>query len=147
MQRGQCNSTQRAARVTEIIEKPYIRQRDSLTERIIGLGIKVHRRLGPGLLENVYAECLCWELRNGGISYVREVPLAVTYEDMRLSPAYRADIMVEGHAILEIKSIERVLPVHEAQILTYLRLSGCKVGLLMNFNTVVPKGGPRQFVV
>lgn len=118
-----------------------------MTERIIGLGIKVHRRLGPGLLENVYAECLCWELRNGGISYIPEVPLAVTYEDMRLSPAYRADIMVEGHAILEIKSIERVLPVHEAQILTYLRLSGCKVGLLMNFNTVVPKGGPRQFVV
>jgi GxxExxY protein len=131
---------------TKIAEKFHTEQRDSRTERIIGLGIKVHRCLGPGLLESVYAECLCWEFRNSGMSYTREVPLAVTYEDMRLNPAYRADIIVEGEVILEIKSIERILPVHEAQTLTYLRLSGCRVGLLMNFNSVVLKDGLRRFV-
>jgi GxxExxY protein len=117
---------------TKIAEKHYTEQRDRLTERIIGLGIKVHCRLGPGLLESVYADCICWELRNSGMSYTREVPLALTYEDMRPNPAYRADIIIEGEVILEIKSIERILPVHEAQTLTYLRLSCCKVGLLMN---------------
>ena len=117
-----------------------------MTERIIGLGIRVHRRLGPGLLEGIYAECLCWELRNAGLSHAREVPLTVVYEDMRLESAYRADVIVEGDAILEIKSVERVLPVHEAQVLTYLRLSGCKVGLLMNFNSAVLKEGLRRFV-
>jgi len=131
---------------TKIAEKQYTGQADSRTERIIGLGIKVHRRLGPGLLESVYAECLCWELRNSGMSYMREVPLAVTYEDMRLSPAYRADVIVEEQVVLEIKSIERILPVHEAQTLTYLRLSGCKVSLLMNFNSVILKDGLRRFV-
>ena len=118
----------------------------SLTEQIIGLGIKVHRRLGPGLLEAIYTECLCWELRHSGLAHAREVPLAVTYEDMRLASAYRADVIVEQSAILEIKSIERILPVHEAQTLTYLRLSGCKLALLMNFNSAMLKDGLRRFV-
>jgi GxxExxY protein len=122
------------------------RYSSGLTERIIGLGIKVHRRLGPGLLESIYTECLCWEFRSAGLSHVREVPLTVVYEDMRLPSAYRADVIVEGEAILEIKSIERLLPVHEAQLLTYLRLSDCKVGLLMNFNSTVLKDGLRRFI-
>ena len=95
---------------TEIAEKHDTGRRDGLTERIIGLGIKVHRRLGPGLLESVYAECLRWELRNSGMSYTREAPLAVTYEDMRLDPAYRADIIVDGRVILEIKSDPKSTP-------------------------------------
>jgi len=117
-----------------------------LTEQIIGLGIKVHRRLGPGLLEAIYTECLCWELRHSGLAHAREVPLTVSYEDMRLTAAYRADVIVEGSAILEIKSVDRILPVHEAQTLTYLRLSGCKVALLMNFNSAMLKDGLRRFV-
>ena len=100
----------------------------------------MQRRLGPGAP-------LCWELRNSGVSYRREVPPAVTQEDMRLNPAYRADIIVEGQVIPNIKSIERVLGVHQWQTLTYLRLSGCKVGVLMNFNSVVLKDGLRRFVI
>ncbi len=118
----------------------------NLSERIIGLGIKVHRQLGPGLLESIYVQCLCWELRHSGLTYACEVPLSVTYQDMRLVSAYRADIIVEHDAILEIKSVERILPVHEAQTLTYLRLSGCRVGLLMNFNSAMLKDGLRRFV-
>jgi GxxExxY protein len=127
-------------------EAGIIQARAGLTEQIIGLGIKVHRRLGPGLLESIYSECLCWELRHDGLAHAREVPLAVTYEDMRLPLAYRADVIVEQSVILEIKSVERVLPVHEAQALTYLRLSGCRVALLMNFNSVLLKNGLRRFI-
>ncbi len=118
----------------------------SLTDRIIRLGIKVLRRLGPGLLESVYEECLCRELGHNGTTYARQVPLAVTYEDVRLNRGYRADIIVEQEAILELKCVERILPLHEAQTLTYLRLSGCKVGLLMNFNSVMLKDGLRRFI-
>ena len=117
-----------------------------LSSRIIRLGIKVHRKLGPGLLESIYQECLCWELHHDGLAFKRQVPLAVVYEDMRLNIAYYADILVEQTVIIELKSVERILPVHEAQTLTYLRLSGCKVGLLMNFNSVVLKDGLRRFI-
>ena len=130
----------------ELREQAMVAVGAGLTEQIIGLGIKVHRRLGPGLLEAIYTECLCWELRHSGLAHAREVPLAVTYEDMRLTSAYRADIIVEQSAVLEIKSIERILPVHEAQTLTYLRLSGCKVALLMNFTSVMLKDGLRRFI-
>lgn len=118
----------------------------TLTERIIQLGIRVHRRLGPGLLESIYETCLCWELRHSGIAHARQVPLAVTYEDMQLASAFRADIIVEQQVVLEIKAIERILPLHEAQILTYVRLSACQVGLLMNFNSVMLKDGLRRVV-
>ncbi|HME27803.1 MAG TPA: GxxExxY protein [Acetobacteraceae bacterium] len=117
-----------------------------LSSRIIRLGIKVHRKLGPGLLESIYQECLCWELHHDGMAFKRQVPLAVVYEDMRLNIAYYADIIVQQTVIVELKSVERILPVHEAQTLTYLRLSGCKVGLLMNFNSVVLKDGLRRFI-
>jgi GxxExxY protein len=116
------------------------------TNRIIGLAIKVHRKLGPGLLESIYEECLCWELAHDGLSFRRQVPLPVIYEDMRLNCAYHADIIVDQSVILELKSVERILPVHEAQTLTYLRLSGCRIGLLMNFNSVMLKDGLRRFV-
>jgi GxxExxY protein len=116
------------------------------TNRIIGLAIKVHRKLGPGLLESVYEECLCWELAHDGLAFRRQVPLPIIYEDVRLKSAYCADIIVEQSVILELKSVERILPVHEAQTLTYLRLSGCRIGLLMNFNSVVLKDGLRRFI-
>jgi GxxExxY protein len=116
------------------------------TNRIIGLAIKVHKKLGPGLLESVYEECLCWELSRGGLAYRRQVPLPVIYEDVHLNCAYCADIIVEQSVILELKSVERILPVHEAQTLTYLRLSGCRIGLLVNFNSVMLKDGLRRFI-
>ena len=118
----------------------------ALTDRIIGLGIKIHRRLGPGLLESVYHQCLCWELRHAGLGYEREVPLPVVYEDMRMDRGFVADIIVEGTVLLELKAVEHILPVHRAQTLTYLRLSGCAVGLLMNFHVALPKDGLHRFI-
>ncbi len=116
------------------------------TSRIIGLAIKVHRKLGPGLLESVYEECLCWELAHDNLPYQRQVPLPVIYEGIRLPAGYFADIIVEQTVIIELKSVEHILPVHAAQTLTYLRLSNCKIGLLMNFNTTVLKDGLRRFI-
>ena len=110
------------------------------------MAIKVHRLLGLGLLESAYEQCLVWELENSGLSYARQVPLPLTYEGNQLACAYRADIIVDQQTILEIKSVEGILPVHEAQVLTYLRLSGCKSALLMNFNSVRLKDGLRRFV-
>jgi GxxExxY protein len=118
-----------------------------LSERVIGLAIEVHRHLGPGLLESAYEECLCFELKHSGIDYRRQVPLPVVYKDVRLDCGYRMDIVVERELILEIKAVERITPVHEAQMLTYLRLSGANVGLLMNFNSVVLRHGLRRFVL
>ncbi len=117
-----------------------------LTGRIIEAAISIHRKLGPGLLESVYQTCLCWQLRHNGLRFREQVPLPVVFEDIRLSCGYFADIIVEDRVIVELKSVERILPVHEAQTLTYLRLSGCEVGLLMNFNTVILKHGLRRFI-
>src|SRR5437660_8137207 len=108
-----------------------------LSERVIGSAIEVHRHLGPGLLESAYEECLCFELKQFGIEHRRQVPLPVIYKDVRLDCGYRMDIVVERALVLEIKAIDRLTPVHEAQMLTYLRLSGIQVGLLLNFNSVL----------
>ena len=118
-----------------------------LGERVIGLGIDVHRHLGPGLLESAYEECLCFELAQAGIAHRRQVPLPIVYKDIRLDCGYRMDIVVDNELIVEIKAVERILPIHEAQMLTYLRLSRLRVGLLMNFNNVVLKDGLRRFVL
>ena len=118
-----------------------------LSERLIKMAIDVHRQLGPGLLESAYEGCLCYELEQGGIAYARQVPLAVVYNTVRLDCAYRMDSVVERELLIEVKAVERVMPIHEAQMLTYLRLSGLKVGLLMNFNSVVLKDGLRRFVL
>jgi GxxExxY protein len=117
-----------------------------LTDQLIRLAIKVRRTLGPGLLESVYHQCLCWELHHAGIAFEREVPLPIIYEDMHIDKGYRADIIVHQTVLLELKSVERLLPLHEAQTLTYLRLSGCTTGLLMNFNCVLLKDGLHRFV-
>lgn len=120
------------------------RANDLLTEKIIGLAIEVHRQLGPGLLESAYEECLCHELRRGELSFQRQVPLPVIYKSIRLDCGYRLDIVVEQAVILELKTVERLLPIHEAQILTYLKLSGLRTGLLLNFNSAVLKDGIRR---
>jgi len=122
-------------------------ERDSLTDRIIGLAIEVHRVLGPGLLESAYEECLCHELKQAGMAFVRQVPLPVIYKTVKLDCGYRLDIVVAKRVILELKTVERLLPVHEAQTITYLRLSGLAVGLLMNFNVPVLRDGIKRFVL
>ena len=114
---------------------------EQLTERIIGAAIEVHRTLGPGLLESVYEECLCHELGLRDLKFERQVALPLQYKGISVSVGYRADLIVEGAILLELKAVERLLPVHEAQLLTYLRLSGMHVGLLLNFNTSVMKHG------
>ena len=121
--------------------------RDPLTNRVIGLAISAHRELGPGLLESAYEECLCFGLKAAGIAYSRQMPLAIVYKAVRLDCGYRLDIVVQRELIIEVKAVEHLLPIHHAQMLTYLRLSGHKVGLLMNFNTLVLKDGVRRFVL
>ena len=119
----------------------------ALTERIIGLAIDVHRNLGPGLLESAYEECLCFEFQQNGIKHERQVPQSILYKQARLDCGYRMDIVVERELIVEVKSVERLMPIHDAQLLTYLRLSGLKVGLLMNFNSLMMKDGIRRLVM
>lgn len=122
-------------------------ENDPLTERIIGFAIEVHRHLGPGLLESAYEECLCYELKQNGINFRRQVPLPVVYKAVRLDCGYRIDVVVEGQVILELKSVERLMPIHDAQVLTYMRLSGMRAGLLLNFNTAVLKNGLRRLML
>lgn len=112
-----------------------------LTGRIIRAMIEVHRHLGPGLLENAYEECLCYELRLEGFPFVRQVALPVNYKGCQLDCSYRMDLVVDGKVLLELKAVDHLLSVHETQLLTYLRLSEVKVGLLMNFNVAVLKEG------
>jgi GxxExxY protein len=117
-----------------------------LTYRIIGLAMRVHGRLGPGLLETVYERCLCHELTQAGIPFRRQAPLRVRYDNTVLECGYIADIIVDDQVILELKSVEHVLPLHEAQLLTYLKLTECRIGLLINFNTVSLTDGIRRRV-
>lgn len=121
--------------------------RDPLTDRIIGCAIEVHRALGPGLLESAYEECLCYELKQSGIAFRRQVPLPVVYKEVKLDCGYRMDMVVDDRLVVELKTVERLAPVHDAQILTYLRLSGLPVGLLMNFNVPVLRDGIKRFVL
>jgi GxxExxY protein len=108
---------------------------------------EVHRQLGPGLLESAYEECLCYELRQSELVFQRQVPLPVVYKAIRLDCGYRIDIVVEGKVMLELKTVERLVPVHDAQLLTYLKLSGIRIGLLLNFNSPVLKDGIRRMVL
>jgi len=117
-----------------------------LTEKVIGAAIEVHKQLGPGLLESAYEECLAYEMSNLGIPFKKQVGLPVTYKDVRIDCAYRLDMLVDEVLILEIKAVETVLPVHKAQILTYMRLSGCRYGLLINFNVRLLKNGIQRFI-
>jgi GxxExxY protein len=119
----------------------------ALSRRVIGLAIAVHRHLGPGLLESAYEECLCCELEQAGMAHARQVALSLVYKTVRLDCGYRIDIVIQPDLVLEIKSIEQVPPIHKAQLLTYLRLSGHSLGLLINFNSVVLKDGLYRMVI
>ena len=119
---------------------------DRITESIIGAAIAVHRVLGPGLLESAYEACLAFELVERGLKIEQQKPLPVVYRKVELDCAYRLDLLVEGLVIVEIKSVDNLAPIHMAQLLSYLKLSGCKVGLLMNFNVKILKDGIRRVV-
>ena len=114
---------------------------EKLTEAIIGAAIEVHRILGPGLMESAYEECLCHELSLRNIAFTRQVHLPVKYKNVRLDCGYRLDVLCEDKVILELKAIEQLLPIHEAQIITYLKISNKPVGLVINFNVPVLKDG------
>jgi GxxExxY protein len=117
---------------------------NELTERVIGACIEIHRALGPGLLESAYEECLCYELSLAGIRFERQKPLPVHYKEVNLDCGYRLDLVVEQKLIVELKAVENVLPIHEAQLLTYLKLSGLTLGLLINFNVPMLKNGIKR---
>lgn len=120
---------------------------NQLTEKIIGAAIEVHRHLGPGLLESAYETCLAYKLEQLGLAVERQKALPLTYKDIRLDQGYRLDLLVEQQVIVELKVVERVTDVHEAQMLSYLKLSGCHVGLIPNFNTKLLKDGIHRFVM
>jgi len=117
-----------------------------ITETIIGGAIQVHRVLGPGLLESAYEACLAFELKKRGLSVEQERPLPLIYEQVKMDCGYRIDLLVEGLVVVEIKSVEVLAPIHEAKVISYLKLSGCKVALLINFNVLLLKDGIRRFV-
>jgi GxxExxY protein len=117
-----------------------------LTHRIIGAAIEVHRQLGPGLLESAYEECLAREFALRGISFERQKPIPVVYKDVKLECGYRIDLLVEKRVVVELKSIEEISPIHEAVVLTYLKLSQATTGLLINFHVSVLKDGIRRYI-
>jgi GxxExxY protein len=122
-------------------------QRDPLTHAIIGAAIDVHSALGAGVLESAFEECLCFELVNRGLSFQRQVALPLIYKGVRLEHGFRPDLIVERKVIVELKSVERLLPVHESQILTYMRLAGVKLGLLMNINSRTLVAGIKRMIL
>lgn len=120
---------------------------EELTGEIVGAAIEVHRVLGPGLLESAYEECLCRELELRQVRFQRQVALPVSYRGLQLDCGYRLDLVVEEKVVLEIKAVESLAPTHQAQLLTYLKLSGLRAGLLMNFNVVLMKDGIKRIVL
>ena len=119
----------------------------SLSEKILGCAIEVHKALGPGLLESAYQKCLARELYLKGIAFAEEVPLPVAYKGITLDCGYRLDLLVEDKIIIELKAVDKVLGIHVAQLLTYLKLSGCAQGLLLNFNVKMMKNGIKSYVL
>ncbi len=118
-----------------------------LSNLVIGAAIEVHRQLGPGLLESSYEECLCFELAQLGVTHERQVALPIVYKGHRLDAGYRIDLVVEKILIVEMKSVDQITRLHEAQVLTYLRLSGIETALLINFNAVLLEHGLRRFAL
>ena len=127
----------------EMTEKEKL---DGITDKIIGAAIEVHRALGPGLLESAYEACLVYEIMENGLKVEQQKPLPVTYRNVKLDAGYRLDLLVESTVIVEVKAVDQLAPIHQAQLLSYLKLSGCKVGLLINFNVPVLKHGIKRVV-
>ena len=126
-----------------MIEKDFL---NKITNDAINSAIEIHKFLGPGLLESCYETCLSFELSNKKLKVERQKPLPVIYKNIQMDCGYRLDILVENSVVIEIKSVESLLPIHTAQLLSYLKLSGCKVGLLINFNVKVLKDGIVRLV-
>ena len=120
---------------------------NNITEDVIGAAIDVHKALGPGLLESAYEECLCHELKLRGVRFKRQLQIPIRYKGMKLDAGYRLDLYIENCVIVELKTVEKLTSIHDAQLLTYLKLLNCSVGLLMNFNVPVLKQGIRRKVL
>ena len=120
---------------------------NQLTHEIIGAAIDVHKQLGPGLLESAYEACLAHELALRNLRFEKQKPMPVVYKDQKLECGYRLDFLVEGKVVVELKAVETLAPIHDAIVLTYLRLSGCKIGLLINFHTRILKDGIKRIVL
>jgi len=118
---------------------------DKITEAIIGCAIEVHKALGPGLLETAYEECLAFELKSAGLDIVRQQPVPVVYKEIKLECGYRIDLLVEKTVVVELKAVEAFNPVHEAQILTYMKFANKPIGLLINFNVTLLKNGIKRY--
>ncbi|MBT1698691.1 GxxExxY protein [Fulvivirgaceae bacterium PWU4] len=119
---------------------------DELSYKVIGIALELHKKVGPGLLESAYESALAYDLIEGGLSIQRQVPMPFIYKELKMDIGYRVDIIVNDKLIIEIKSVEMLEPVHHAQVLTYLKLSGMKLGLLINFNTKMLKSGIHRIV-
>jgi GxxExxY protein len=120
---------------------------DDLSNKVLGCAIEVHRELGPGLLESTYEQCLAYELSRAKIPFKVQVQLPVEYKEIRLDCGYRIDLLADDRLVVELKSVDQLMPIHEAQILTYMKLAGVKVGLLINFNVTMLTKGVRRFVL
>lgn len=120
---------------------------DELSKRVIGCALEVHKNLGPGLLEPTYEQCLAHELKCAGIPFMLQHPLPVNYNGIKLDCGYRVDLFVDNKIIVELKSVDKVLPIHQAQLLTYMKLAGVKIGLLMNFNVRFMREGIKRLVL
>lgn len=119
---------------------------NEISNIILGCAIEVHKRLGPGLLESAYQECLCYELTSKGLSIVKEKPMPIIYKDIKLNHGYRIDILVENKVVIEIKTVDAFSDIHIAQVLTYLKLGEYKLGLLLNFNVTTLKNGIKRII-
>jgi GxxExxY protein len=119
---------------------------DELTEKILGAAMKVHSVLGPGLLESAYEKCLLFELHRIGLKALYQVELPIVYENLRIDAGYRIDLLIEDRVIVELKAVEKIVPIHKAQLLSYLKLSKIRVGLLLNFNVLHLKDGITRVV-
>ena len=139
-------SKSESAEGAEVKSVPLASRLNHLTEQIIGAAIEVHRNTGPGLMESVYEECLCYELSQLGLRFQRQVHLPVSYKGVKLDCGFKMDLLVEDPVVLELKTVDQLLPVHSAQLLTYLKLSGKKVGLLVKFNEPVLTKGLKRLV-
>ncbi len=119
---------------------------NEISKKVIGLAIELHKRIGPGLLESVYENALAYDLKEEGLKVIQQVPMPFEYKEVKLDVGYRLDLLVENKVIIEIKSVENLAPVHYSQLLTYLKLSNLKLGLLINFNTKLLKNGIHRIV-
>ena len=143
---GSCSITEKIDREHSLNPSVEEDSANRITGEIIGAAIEVHKVLGPGLLESAYEECLCHELGIRGVAFKRQVPLPMEYKGLKLDCGYRLDLVVEDQIIVELKSVNKIDPIHEAQLLTYLRLKRARLGLIINFNVVLLKDGVRRIV-